>query len=186
MANDKVYNSGNKTNRRYPIGRARDNVIHADKSFASRVLAHGMQVLQLNPDRSRPASRQELEDRCNKYFELCVQNGLPPTVEGLAIISGYERRTLFQITRGDFSQQFADTLIKAKDYIAMFDATLAMSGEIPAQVYSFRSKNFYGMKDIQEIKAVPQDNTVPENQEDILEALPENPNEQIEGKSAEK
>lgn len=40
---------------------------------------------------------------------------------------------------------------KAKQILASIDAELVSSGKIPQVVYIFRSKNFYGMSDQQEI-----------------------------------
>ena len=44
---------------------------------------------------------------------------------------------------------------------------------IPASVYSFRAKNFYGMKDVQEINVAPKTDLEPENSQDILQEIPD-------------
>lgn len=63
---------------------------------------------------------------------------------------------------------------KAKDYIATYDAEMVANGKIPAPVYIFRSKNFYGMKDVQEVKVEANQNSqIPENAEEIIDKLPE-------------
>lgn len=46
-------------------------------------------------------------------------------------------------------------------------------GMIPASVYSFRAKNFYGMKDVQEISVAPKTDLTPENEQEILEQIPD-------------
>lgn len=47
-------------------------------------------------------------------------------------------------------------------------------GKIPAPVYIFRSKNYYGMKDVQEVKVEANQNSqIPENAEEIIDKLPE-------------
>lgn len=46
-------------------------------------------------------------------------------------------------------------------------------GMMPASVYSFRAKNFYGMKDVQEINVAPKTDLEPENSQDILEEIPD-------------
>lgn len=74
--------------------------------------------------------------------------------------------------------QFADTIKRAKDFIAGYDATLAMSNKLNAAIYCFRGKNIFGMKDVQEIHAVAGDDaTKPQNVDEILNALPGSPNE---------
>jgi hypothetical protein len=43
----------------------------------------------------------------------------------------------------------------AKQIIAGIDAKLAAEGKIPQVVYIFRAKNFYGMKDQQDVIVTP-------------------------------
>ena len=63
---------------------------------------------------------------------------------------------------------------KAKDYIATYDAEMANQGKVPSPVYIFRSKNYYGMKDVQEVKVEANQNSqIPENAEEIIDKLPE-------------
>ena len=51
---------------------------------------------------------------------------------------------------------------------------MVANGKIPAPVYIFRSKNFYGMKDVQEVKVEANQNSqIPENAEEIIDKLPE-------------
>ena len=73
-----------------------------------------------------------------------------------------------------FSKQFTPIVKKAKDYIATYDAEMVHQGKIPAPVYIFRSKNYYGMKDVQEVKVEANANSqIPENAEEIIDKLPE-------------
>ena len=51
---------------------------------------------------------------------------------------------------------------------------MVANGKIPAPVYIFRSKNYYGMKDVQEVKVEANANSqIPENAEEIIDKLPE-------------
>lgn len=50
---------------------------------------------------------------------------------------------------------------------------MAANGMMPASVYSFRAKNFYGMKDVQEISVAPKTDLTPENEQEILEQIPD-------------
>jgi hypothetical protein len=109
-------------------------------------------------------------------------------LNGLAIAIDYDRKSLFDITdRARFKPEFADIIKKAKDMIANYDATFAQNGKQNSAVYIFRSKNFYGMKDVQQIEAVaPTNGDVPTNGDDIISALPEAPEEKpIEVKAEE-
>lgn len=75
---------------------------------------------------------------------------------------------------------FSDIVKKAKDFIANYDAILAASNKINAAVYCFRSKNFYGMKDVQQVEVTPTaSGDIPTNSVDLIEALPEAPDENL-------
>lgn len=68
---------------------------------------------------------------------------------------------------------FMDIIKKAKDFICNYDAILAQSNKLNAAIYCFRSKNMYGMKDVQEIKATSDFTTDPQNPEEVVAALPD-------------
>lgn len=131
-------------------------------------------LMLFNKYNGKPETPEELADRFSEYFQLCIQCNQIPTVEGLALVSGYARSSFFDIYQGTFKPAFTDTVKKAKDYIAMFDSQMAAKGKIPAPVYIFRSKNFYGMKDTQDVNITPNVNpAMPENAEEIIGKLPD-------------
>lgn len=153
-----------------------DNKPKTDKEreLAKKVLSFNLEVMQLG--REKPKTVEELEDRFISYFEKCINVGMPPTVEGLALCSGWCRSTFYDIGEGRSNPQFSDIVKKAKDYVCNYDASMATIGKVNAPVYIFRAKNFYNMKDVQEIKAGPTDDpTKPKNEQEILAALPECP-----------
>ena len=158
------------------IGALQDNKPKTDKEreLAKKVLKFNLDVMLIGNE--KPKSVQELQDRFTAYFQKCVDEGMPPTVEGLALVSGWCRSTFYDIAEGKVNVQFSDTIKKAKDYVCNYDALMATLGKVNAPVYIFRSKNFYDMKDVQEIKAGPTaDVTKPQNEQDILNAMPELP-----------
>lgn len=44
---------------------------------------------------------------------------------------------------------------------------------MPPSVYQFRAKNFYGMKDVQEVTVAPKTDLEPETASDILNEIPD-------------
>lgn len=94
-------------------------------------------------------------------------------IEGLFIIG----------KMNDKNGEFGDTVKQMKDYIANYDAMLGMSNKVNAAIYCFRAKNMYGMKDVQEIKAVSDYNTEPTDAEQIVAALPTDSENFVEIKS---
>ena len=170
------------------VNKLMDNRID-DFKFTQRVLGFNLATMRLgNP--GKPKSVPELQERVDAYLELSHTWGLPPTVEGLALATSYDRKTLYDIETNKAKIPFSDTIKKAKDFIANYDAMMATSNKVNAAVYCFRSKNMYGMKDVQEIKAAPmEDASKPQDVEDILNALPEKVdqgNTTLEAESSEK
>ena len=155
------------------IGALHNNVVE-DKELTSKVLALGLVARNMGKTKAKTA--RELEDRFDDYLQACADYGLPPVVEGLVLISGYARTTFWEIAQGLHHPELSNTIKTAKDYIQNYDATMATMNKVNAAVYCFRAKNFYDMKDVQEIKAGPiEDVTKPTNAADILNSLPETP-----------
>ena len=153
------------------IGAIQDNRIK-DKEFAQRVLGISLEARKLGK-LGKPKTVEALEERIDAYLEKCFDAGLPPTVEGMALSIDYDRGTVYDIEHGKAKVQFSNTIKRAKDFIANYDATLGMSNKLNAAIYCFRAKNMYGMKDVQEIKATSDFSTDPKDPESVVEALPD-------------
>lgn len=160
------------------IGAMQDNSCQ-DGEFVSRALALNLKIRNLGLQ-GKPKTQEEMQDRITEYFTLCQEAQLNPTVEGLALAVDYDRRSLFEISKGTFNQPFMDIIKNAKDFIANYDAILAASNKMNSAVYCFRSKNFYGMKDTVQVEAVSnQSGDVPNQTGAILENLPEAPDIEV-------
>ena len=153
------------------IGAIQDNRIK-DKEFAQRILGLGLKARELGK-LGKPKTVEELEERISTYLQLCFEAGLPPTVEGMSLSIDYDRVTVYQIEQQMANVKFSNSIKRAKDFIANYDATLGMSNKANAAVYCFRAKNMYGMKDVQEIKASSDFTTDPRTPEDVVAALPD-------------
>ena len=104
-------------------------------------------------------SDEELIERLDGYFTYCAENDVVPTVEEMAAYTGYAIQTVWDWENGKsrgFSPQTSEIIKKAKDILKIFDAKMVLAGKIPFLAYCFRSKNYYGMKDQQEIVVAPQ------------------------------
>ena len=78
------------------------------------------------------------------------------TVEKMCLALGYARTTVFDWENGRHcSLARSDMIKKAKDLIATTDAEMAAEGKINPVVYIFRAKNYFGMKDQQDITIRP-------------------------------
>lgn len=98
-------------------------------------------------------SDEELAERLNDYFTQCCTEGQIPTVEDMCLALGGYMRIINDWMREDSPR--SSMLKKAKALIAASDAKLVSEGRIPQVTYIFRAKNFYGMKDQQDVVVTP-------------------------------
>ena len=103
-------------------------------------------------------SDDELVERLHDYFTHCATTGQVPTVEEMAMSTGYSISTVWDWEVGrnkGFSPETSDIIKKAKDVLKTFDAKLVISGKLNFLAYCFRAKNYYGMVDKAEYVVTP-------------------------------
>jgi hypothetical protein len=97
-----------------------------------------------------------VEERINFYFNYSAEQGIKPSIEGLALAIGIDRRTLWDWesgnTRAQFDSSRSDMIKKAKDYIAFLMSDAALENKIFPATWIFYAKNYFGMSDKQEIE----------------------------------
>ncbi len=99
-------------------------------------------------------SDAELCERIAWFFEVCANTQQLPTYEKMCLACGYSKEWMGDILKGKskgFSSMTSEILKKARDILAANDGELAQQSKIQPVVYMFRSKNFYGMVDKQEV-----------------------------------
>lgn len=104
--------------------------------------------------RKRCETDEEFEERSMEFFESCMENGEIMTWEKYCLALGYNTTEITNMELGrvpDISPFRRKILKKARQFMASFDAESVLEGAINPIAYIFRSKNFYGMKDEQEL-----------------------------------
>lgn len=89
---------------------------------------------------------------------MCAATGQIPTVEEMAMCTGYSQATIWDWENGrnhGFSTETSAIIKKAKDFLKTFDAKLVISGKLNFLAYCFRAKNYYGMVDKKEYVLEP-------------------------------
>lgn len=100
---------------------------------------------------------EECRQRLEWFFDTCGQTGQLPTVEKMVMALGTIRQTVWEWERGEkCSQRRADMIKKAKEFIASFESEMVTEGKINPVVYIFRAKNYFGMKDQQDVVLKPE------------------------------
>lgn len=113
-----------------------------------------------------------VQGRLNDYFKLYAENDMKPTVAGMAMALGMNRRTLWSIThdaplggRGNYStlpQDVTDTIKKAYFLLENLWETYMASGKINPMAGVFLGVNNYGYQDVKKVDIAP---VVPEDKE---------------------
>jgi len=124
----------------------------------------------------RPATTEGIQARIAEYFQTCINEGERPTVESMCLATGYARQTINDWRHGLKCDAERAVIIKqAFDTLAAFDAGQAVSGEQPIPVWIFRAKNYYDMRDEQQIVVQPKAPLEAESAESIAEKYAELP-----------
>lgn len=156
------------------------NLQDVDIEYRKKKIAFVVQVAKLN--KFRVSTPEEMTERLEELFQLCVETGNIPNYEALAVACGIPIRTFYDMSTGNFDKtaDFSPIIKSAKDTIALMESSMANEGKIPSAVWIFRAKNYMGMKDVQQIEAVQTaSGDIPNQESDLLEALPESPGENV-------
>ncbi len=95
---------------------------------------------------------EDCRQRLIGFFEYYMQTGGIPTVEKLSLALGATPQTLWDWeVRKTKGSERSEMIKAAKIYLSAIDADLALLGYIDKVVYIFRAKNYYGMKDTQDV-----------------------------------
>lgn len=118
-------------------------------------------------------SDEQLCERLNWFFMECSRTQQIPNVEKLSNAIGIHRNTLLRWSTGEFkgfSPITKNIASQAKQILASIDAELAQEGKSQPVVYMFRAKNFYDMKDQQEMVLTPNTNGIDQVDAEAIEA----------------
>ena len=135
-------------------------------------------IMQMMDLFNRPKVRDEEDaiQRTQDYFLRCANLGIRPTWEEYAMAMGVSRQSLWYWVNGIKNPPFdADIVRRAKDFMAAYDARMVTDGKLNPVTYIFRSKNYYDMKDTQDVVVSPNQFETRSREQIIKEAemLPE-------------
>ena len=152
----------------------RDEFVDNDdrKAYNSRTIMQMMDLFGLPPVKNE----EEAMERTKAYFYDCANKGVRPTWEEYAMALGVHRKTLWAWATGQSRGPCAtDVFIRAKDFIAAFDARMLIENKMNPVAYIFRAKNYYDMKDTQDVVVTPNQFETRSREQIIKEAemLPE-------------
>lgn len=114
---------------------------------------------------------EEFDEWIVGFFNLCIENEVVPTMSGLTAYLQVDRSVLLNHANNPNSQ-FYDSAKQAVDICHNILESGATEQKFSSQAYTFQAKNYYKMKDSQDISiGVSQQQTI--NNSETLQALQE-------------
>ena len=154
--NRPAYGKGGK----YNFPNARMQLIEQDdekRAFVAKCIENNLVFFNAGIQ-NKVKSDEDMCERLNWFFAQCAETQQIPNIEKMANALGYHRSTLNDWENGvqkGFSPATKEIIHQAKQILASIDAELAQEGKTQPVVYMFRAKNFYGMRDQQDVVVTP-------------------------------
>lgn len=156
-----------------------DNGLMLDAGDNTKYLNLGMEIFKLPAiDLREP---EQVANRLDEFFTIHAKYDMKPTVSGMGMALGLDRRRLWEIKTGNFGTQKSlselptmtkDSIKKAYEYMELLWENYMQNGKINPVSGIFLGKNNFGYQDKQEMVLTP--NTNPEvdyNVDDIKKRL---------------
>ena len=122
----------------------------------TKYLTHSMKLADL-PDISAQ-NVDQVKDRIRTYFQFCAEDDVFPSISGLALATGIDRRRLWEIregTRGDYPSEVRDALKKAQKIIELQLVDCMQSGKINPVTGIWFTKTHHGYQEEQVVVVRP-------------------------------
>ena len=131
----------------------------------TKYLSLGMELFNLPAiDLKEP---EQVVDRLNEFFEIHARYDMKPTVAGMGMALGLDRRRLWEIKTGNFGTQKGlselptmtkDSIKKAYEYMEILWENYMQNGKINPVSGIFLGKNNFGYQDKTEYVVTPNTN----------------------------
>ena len=152
-----------------------DNGLMVEPGDNTKYLSLGMELFNLPAiDLREP---EQVKDRLNEFFEIHARYDMKPTVAGMGMALGLDRRRLWEIRTGNFGTQKSlealptltkDSIKKAYEYMELLWENYMQNGKINPVSGIFLGKNNFGYQDKTEYVVTPNTNSDSDyNAEDI-------------------
>ena len=115
-----------------------------------------------------------VQDRLNEYFDFMIQNDMKPSVSGMAMALGLDRRRLWEIKTGNtqgsgamgglssLPQSVTDLVKKAYQLLECLWEDYMLNGKINPMAGVFLGVNNYGYQDVKKVDVTP---VLPDNKD---------------------
>ena len=139
-----------------------DNGLMVEAGDNTKYLALGMKLFNLPTiDLKDPV---QVKDRLNEFFRIHAEADMKPTVSGMGMALGLDRRRLWEIKTGNYGTQKAladlptltkDSIKRAYEYMEILWENYMQNGKINPVSGIFLGKNNFGYQDKTEYVVTP-------------------------------
>ena len=130
------------------------------EKWSANALEHLQNISRIKaPDLKEP---KQIIRACDEYFSLCKQDNQKPTMSGLAMALGTNRRTLLKWYSGETRIYNREIIQQYFELLETFDELMFKDGKINPVGGLFLMKNNYGYTDKTEVKISDDDMSVDE------------------------
>lgn len=136
-------------------GRSELCKVQTEPGDNKKYLEHSLKMWRWPPvDTKQP---EQVEARILEYFQLCADDDMKPSVAGLAMAFGLDRRRLWEIVTGQskLTTLVVDTIKKAYQILNMQMENYMQNGKINPVAGIFLMKNNMGYQDKSEVVLTP-------------------------------
>ena len=166
-----VLNKGNPTNSK--LNKLVEYMSQPNiREFNAIVVSKSFERLRNKP-KGRPmtyTSREECLEEVEGYFKLCHEYNVLPTISSMALYLGFTRESLYEYARND-AFDLTDILKNAIDTCQSYQEAPALDGTLSAPTWIFTAKNYFNMKDTQDVNVSATNQT--QNNPNTINAIKE-------------
>lgn len=114
-------------------------------------------------------TREELDEWLQEFFNLCISKEVVPTISALSTFLMCSRDVIYSHANNP-SSPFFESCRNAIEYCHACLESGASESKLNSVAYIFQAKNYFNMKDVQEVKVAPNQGQI-SNSEETLNAL---------------
>ena len=139
-----------------------DNGLMLEKGDNAKYLALGMRLFSLPPIDLKDS--EQVNNRLMEFFQIHADADMKPTVSGMGMALGLDRRRLWEIKTGNYGTQKAladlptstkDSIKRAYEYMEILWENYMQNGKINPVSGIFLGKNNFGYQDKTEYVVTP-------------------------------
>lgn len=118
----------------------------------TKYLNHSLKIAELPKIDTK--DNIQLQLRITEYFKICAEDDMKPSVAGLALAIGVDRKTIWQWTQGENSDR-SNTIKRAYAILDLQMNDYMQNGKINPVSGIFLMKNNFGYQDKQDVVITP-------------------------------